>query len=243
MTPKLKLLEETVSTNTAAINALRDGERPPFAIAARLQHAGRGQRGRSWASPRGGVYLSIALQSSLVRPLASAGIRAAVGALLTIEALQPTLSPALTLKWPNDILLHDRKVGGVLCEASGPYLVVGVGLNSGSSPDLGAHDGLPAAGLGLDADFAGQAAQLLRECNRTLLADLPTTLRVAERRLAFRNRRVRAQTPSGPVEGCLVGLGGTGELLLETEGGQTRVHSASMLRPAGPTSTPSGCET
>ena len=96
------------------------------------QEAGRGRRGRRWASPTGGLWLSF-----LCRPARSVGIEvlslrvglAAAEALAEVGGLPP-----VSLKWPNDLMLNDCKVGGILCEArwQGDLLAwigVGLGLN------------------------------------------------------------------------------------------------------------------
>jgi BirA family transcriptional regulator, biotin operon repressor / biotin---[acetyl-CoA-carboxylase] ligase len=98
-----------------------------------LQHAGRGRRGRRWVAPFGaGVALSVAWIFS-----AGAGALAALSlgvGVAVARALARAGAHGVTLKWPNDIWLGDRKLGGVLielrAEASGPaHVVIGVGVN------------------------------------------------------------------------------------------------------------------
>jgi BirA family transcriptional regulator, biotin operon repressor / biotin---[acetyl-CoA-carboxylase] ligase len=101
-------------------------------VVAAEQDAGRGSRGRRWTSPIGGLWLSF-----LCRPARSVGVEvlslrvglAAADALAEVGGLPP-----VSLKWPNDLILGNRKVGGILCEArwQGDLLVwiaVGLGLN------------------------------------------------------------------------------------------------------------------
>ncbi|MEM1208713.1 MAG: biotin--[acetyl-CoA-carboxylase] ligase [Planctomycetota bacterium] len=115
-------LAETGSTNTlAAAEAARrwsPGHAEPIVVSADRQTAGRGRDGRSWASPIGGAYLSVAypwprakIDRAAMAPLAAAlAIRAAV---LDITDLA---GDRLRIKWPNDLLIDDAKAAGVLCE-------------------------------------------------------------------------------------------------------------------------------
>ena len=129
----LELTFEVDSTNTR----LLANAPPPLGLAdaclTELQHAGRGRRGRRWIAPFGaGVALSIAWTFS-----DGAGTLAALSlgvGVAVARALARAGAQGVTLKWPNDIWLHDRKMGGVLielrAEASGPaHVVIGVGIN------------------------------------------------------------------------------------------------------------------
>lgn len=101
------------------------------AVVATEQRGGRGSRGRIWHSPAGGLWLSL-----LWRPagaeLGPLSLRVGVAVAAAVEAVAPTARVAL--KWPNDLILDDRKLGGILCEArwSGepaPWVAVGIGIN------------------------------------------------------------------------------------------------------------------
>lgn len=101
----------------------------PFAVFADVQTSGRGRHGKSWQSPHGGLYLSIALQTD-----------ASGHQLVTLKAgvllrrwLQRHFSLDAKLKWPNDLYFGGKKYGGILCEATAKgqnlVLVIGIGLN------------------------------------------------------------------------------------------------------------------
>lgn len=120
---------EVASTNDVLRERARQGAPEWTVVLAGRQSAGRGRQGRAWASPPGNLYLSVLLRPrfpalSLI-PLA-AGL-AVAEALPQVEAL---------LKWPNDVLVGERKLAGILAEAqSGPsgveHVVVGIGVNVG----------------------------------------------------------------------------------------------------------------
>jgi BirA family biotin operon repressor/biotin-[acetyl-CoA-carboxylase] ligase len=102
-------------------------------VIAEEQTAGRGREGRSWRSPPGGVWLALLLRPAQAEP--GGGPVSIRGGLAVADAIDAVLGrPAAQLKWPNDVLLEDRKVAGVLCEGrwqgmTPQWLAVGVGIN------------------------------------------------------------------------------------------------------------------
>lgn len=128
------------STNDEAKRLAEDGA-PEFTLVwARAQRRGRGRRRRSWASPRGNLYLSVVMRPDV--PPAVAAQLAFVAALGLNDALHALLphSIDLVLKWPNDLLLNGRKVSGILLESAMrargavDWLVIGIGVNMASHP-------------------------------------------------------------------------------------------------------------
>ncbi len=126
--PEIELYASVDSTN----QRLRERFAPGKLCIAEHQRAGRGRRGRAWASPAfANVYLSMGWRFE-GDPMAIAGLSLAVGVVVA-EALQPLCSRAIGLKWPNDLYVDGRKLGGVLIEtvARGETLdaIIGVGVN------------------------------------------------------------------------------------------------------------------
>ena len=122
------------STNNVAASLCRNGWRDQLAIIADHQSQGRGRHGRVWQAPAGNLNLSIVWANQPdIGPLWSP-----VTGLAVSEAIE-TLVPGLTiaLKWPNDIMLGDAKLGGVLIERPAPEspLVIGIGINVAMAPD------------------------------------------------------------------------------------------------------------
>src|SRR5688572_12997594 len=119
------------STNERALASVADGSaRHGDVHVAEGQSAGRGRRGNAWASARGeGLYLSLVLlPAAPPRPVALT-----MGAgLAVLEAVHALGARAASLKWPNDVLVGDAKLAGILVEARGlhpAHAVVGIGLN------------------------------------------------------------------------------------------------------------------
>jgi BirA family biotin operon repressor/biotin-[acetyl-CoA-carboxylase] ligase len=131
MTARLYQYDRVDSTMDVIHQLAEQGAEAGTIVVAGEQLAGRGSRGRSWHSPPGGLWLS-----TLFRPPATGGIEVMslrVG-LSVADALEPLLSRPVQVKWPNDLMLGDRKVGGILCEARWQggvlgWVAVGVGLN------------------------------------------------------------------------------------------------------------------
>jgi BirA family biotin operon repressor/biotin-[acetyl-CoA-carboxylase] ligase len=118
-------LPETTSTNDAAKKWAKEGAPDGTVVTADHQTAGRGRLGRSWHSPPGvNLYLSRIYRGDYyLLPL--------IGALAVRDAIQTHLPPGLTaaIKWPNDILVDDYKVAGILCELFDEAAVIGIGIN------------------------------------------------------------------------------------------------------------------
>jgi BirA family biotin operon repressor/biotin-[acetyl-CoA-carboxylase] ligase len=127
------------STQDEAHRLASEGAPHGTAIAARIQTGGRGTRGRSWVSAAGGLWLSVVCRPAPGTGLPVTGIR--IG--LALAEYLSTLGPPVRLKWPNDLMLGEGKLGGILCEARWQgaelgWIAAGIGLNL--------HNPLPPAG-------------------------------------------------------------------------------------------------
>lgn len=141
--PALRIFGRVGSTNDVARELAEDGAAEGTLVLADAQTRGRGRRGRDWSAPAG-ASLSM---SMILRPPSPASsriltLRLGLAAARGLESLLPL---RLGLKWPNDLDVAGRKVGGILCEAAASedrvtYVVAGIGLNL-RRPD----DGWPAA--------------------------------------------------------------------------------------------------
>ncbi len=157
--------EQIDSTNEEAKRLAATGAAAGTLIWAGEQLAGRGRRGRRWASPPGNLYVSLLLRPAC--PPAQAcqlNFVAAVALAEAVSALLPTDRP-VTLKWPNDVLIRGAKVSGILLEASAAldrsidWLVIGVGVNVGSHP---ADTPYPATSLQREGAADATAAAVLQ---------------------------------------------------------------------------------
>ncbi|HVE74957.1 MAG TPA: biotin--[acetyl-CoA-carboxylase] ligase [Mycobacteriales bacterium] len=123
---RLDVVEEAASTNALAAERARSGEVPGLVIVAETQSAGRGRLDRTWVSPpRAGLTFS-----ALVEVVGSPTWLPLLAGVAVASALRSHAGIVATLKWPNDVLVDGRKVGGILSELATPTCaVLGVGLN------------------------------------------------------------------------------------------------------------------
>lgn len=133
--PTLHLLDSVPSTQDRLHDLAASGDPAGTAVLAAEQTEGRGRRGRHWASPRGGLWLSVLCRPVAAPALEVLSLRVALAVLRVVEVRVATV--ALKLKWPNDLILDDRKLGGILCEArwqgdAPAWVAVGIGLNLGN---------------------------------------------------------------------------------------------------------------
>jgi BirA family biotin operon repressor/biotin-[acetyl-CoA-carboxylase] ligase len=133
----LYLYQDLPSTNREASSLAQQGTAHGTVVVAEQQTGGYGRHGRAWFSPPGlNIYCSIVVRGMRQTiPLAQwLSWVPLVTALAVTEATQEVAAVPLALKWPNDLLLQDRKVGGILCESTltttdGPIVIIGIGLN------------------------------------------------------------------------------------------------------------------
>ena len=235
---KLEVFTELDSTNRRLLAAP-----PPVGsldvCIAEYQNAGRGRRGRRWQAPLGsGIALSVGWQFAGV-PAEPSALTLAVGVAVR-RVLDRVAGITIALKWPNDLVFDERKLGGILLEIQaeahgGAHVVVGVGLNvalpAALLPSLcdwprGAVDLATALGRA-PPPRAVLAAALVNEI-AALLADYPaqgfaayrTEWRSAD---CLRGRAVRLDEAAGRLFGTALGIDADGALLVETDGGKRRV--------------------
>ncbi len=133
-------LPSVASTSTEAAELLTRGKKPPFAVLAATQTEGKGRRGTSWQSPRGNLYLTVVLPPP-AEPAAQHGLLPLRAGTLVARFLHDRLHLRVTLKWPNDLLVEGKKLGGLLLEGShvggeAGAVLVGIGLNVQTAPEL-----------------------------------------------------------------------------------------------------------
>lgn len=124
----LRVVAETGSTNADVSAAARDGAAEGLVVSADRQTAGRGRAGRSWqAPPRSGLAVSVLLRPAA--PRETWGWLPLLTGVAVVGSLTPITGLDLRLKWPNDVLVGDRKLAGILAEVVDDAVVVGLGLN------------------------------------------------------------------------------------------------------------------
>jgi BirA family biotin operon repressor/biotin-[acetyl-CoA-carboxylase] ligase len=126
-------LAVTGSTNDEVKAAAERSEAEGYVVWALSQNAGRGRHGRVWESPVGNLYCSILLRPPMHK--LNSGEYSFMTAVMVADTVKRFLPNAVvTLKWPNDVLVAGKKIGGILLEAGVDWLVIGIGLNVLHSP-------------------------------------------------------------------------------------------------------------
>lgn len=226
------------STNEEARRRAREGAAEGLLVWAKEQSAGRGRRGRSFASPPGNLYMSI-----LLRPARSA-VEAAqlsfAGALAVGDAAGALLADAarLSYKWPNDVLIDGRKLSGVLLESQAAgegrldWLVIGIGVNLASFPE-----GLEFPAISLKAAGADISVEalLMAVAERFLFWYERWQAGFAPLRAAWLSRAqglggaIRVRLQAEELLGRFAGLDEEGALLLEDAGGRRRIAAGDIF--------------
>lgn len=221
----MRHLDETGSTNTDLLDDVDAGTAGDRCVLVTdHQVAGRGRLDRRWDAPPGtNLLVSIAMAPVPAVP-AEATHRVGIAALRAARGI--VSDGVVALKWPNDLLLDDRKVAGILAQRSSvtDAVVVGLGLNIGWAPQ-------GAARLGSVVRPSDLLASILTQLDR-----LPTELTdVYRSELSTIGQRVRVELPTEQITGTAVDVDGRGRLLVELDGGRVQAYDAGdvvHLRPA-----------
>lgn len=231
VSPRLVTLDETASTMDDARTLARDGAPHLAVVVADHQTAGRGRLGRGWVSPRGTALAA----SWVVRPSLPPE-RWTILPLLTgvaaVRAIRHRTKVPASLKWPNDLRVGERKVGGILAEAEVPrFVVIGLGLNVSHTefPDeLRATATSIAIEDGVRLDRADLLAWTLRYLEEAL-GDPDAALGFYRRACTTLGAPVRVERIGAPpVEGTARDVDDTGALLVETADGTVAVASGDV---------------
>ena len=145
----LDVVASTGSTNADLLAAAAAGAAEGRVLAAEEQTAGRGRLGRSWASvPGGSLTFSVLLRPATV-PVAGRGWLPLLTGVAVATAVRAVTGAGASVKWPNDVLLGDGKLAGILAEQTpdAAAVVIGTGLNVATPDGAAARGGLPATSL------------------------------------------------------------------------------------------------
>ncbi len=228
MTVPLVRLGEVVSTQDELHRLAAEGAPAGTAVVAESQRGGRGSRGRGWVSAPGGLWISV-----LWRGQPEAAQLLSIRAGLAITNLLDTLGgfPPARLKWPNDVIIDDAKVGGILCEGrwgTGPgWVAIGLGLNV-TNP-LPSDARFPPAALALwrpDLEASALAIPVAAALSR--LPDEPALSRSELE--AWRHRDwLAGRTLRAPMTGVARGVSASGRLYVDTAGGRLELVASDGL--------------
>jgi BirA family biotin operon repressor/biotin-[acetyl-CoA-carboxylase] ligase len=236
---------EVVDSTLLEAKRIRTTVKQPFTVVSLSQSGGIGRLGRSWTSPKGGLWFTLCRPAT--RPIQQYGCLPLVAGVAVAQILEQVLQgtdAAITIKWPNDILLNDAKVGGMLCQstsdAAGLALLVGIGINVAFP-----WESFPADLRSPATTIAAETGVLLsaQDLESPLTAALMASIDLYERdgfapflmevrcRLAWLGQEVSVEVDSEEVVlGELAGIDEDGRLEIYTAGRRRLIASADVTR-------------
>jgi len=232
----IRFVTESGSTNADLAAAVRAGERVVEGhwLVADRQTAGRGRQGREWLGGSGNFMGSTVVQPGPGDPtprtlalLAGLALHETVSALLAAPS-------ALSLKWPNDLLIGRAKLAGILLEREAGTVIVGIGVNLARAPIVEGRDTIALAALGpapdRDTFAAALAAAFDRELERWRTVGIEPLLRRWQAAAHPLGAPLTVHGPDGTIaSGTFAGLGADGTLQLRLEDGAVRpIHAGDV---------------
>lgn len=230
-----EIYDELDSTNAEAMRRIRSGKARDEWIVATRQTAGRGRKGRDWISEEGNLFATRLLHARC--PRARAAELSFVAGLATHDAVVLSVSetPNVACKWPNDVLINDRKVAGLLLETEGSgetaeWVALGIGINVAHAPD---NVMFPATSI-VDEDGQSTAEAVLHHLNERLEFWLGKWRKqgFGPIRRGWRNaaahlgQSVSVRLDGDSITGRFADIDEHGALMLELDDGETRTITA-----------------
>lgn len=226
--------KEVDSTNDVAKYLAENGAEEGTVVVAEIQNRGKGRRGKTWISPPGGVWMSIILRPDIL-PSRAPQLTLVTGVAVA-ETLKKELKLNVGIKWPNDILIGNKKVCGILTEVNASinkvnYVIVGIGIDMNVDvplfpPDL--QKGATSLKNELDTEINGailvqkfllNLEKLYSQFTADKFPDILNEWRSLSKTIGS---RVEVRTRGKTVQGYAVGINKDGILILELDDGSLK---------------------
>lgn len=138
MDADIRVFDEVDSTNTVLMHMADEGAKEGTCVVASAQTKGQGRSGRSFYSPSGNLYMSLLLRPNDEKLFSMITVMAGVAA---VEAIQEFFGVSCGIKWVNDVIVNDKKAGGIVAQAFNPagkdrYVILGIGINVYENADI-----------------------------------------------------------------------------------------------------------
>jgi len=221
------------STNDEARRLAGSKMRGPLAVWTAEQPGGRGRSGRNWTGTRGNLMVSLLLHPD--RAPAEAGSMALVAGLAVADCARSWGKNA-RIKWPNDVLLEDAKLAGILVEAGSnggklDWVILGIGLNLAEAPALGRPTACIGADVPVEAALEQVVEAVLRRYREWLYGGFRAVREEWLERAAWLGRTVRIGEGQGAVEGIMQTVDPDGSLVVCDATGVERRLAAGEVFP------------
>ena len=222
---------ELTSTNDVAVEMSKDLLSEKIVVTAKAQTKGRGRRGRDWESMDGNLFMSYAFPFDMV----NLGKLVFAVSLSLLQAIKKTAPDSdIKLKWPNDVLVDDKKISGILLEkAENMYIVVGIGVNINKAPDLANYATTCLKDIGVSITRL-EFLNLFIEFFDHNLKKMQNNDFVEIKNLWLENVKglgdeIIVTTEKEPVKGVFGGVDDNGSLLLQTSQGVMKIYAGDVF--------------
>lgn len=231
------------STNSEALRQGQGGTPPGLWITALSQSMGRGRRGRDWVSDEGNLFASLLLRPKCnPKEASNLSFVAALGVWNTLHEILPEGSD-LKCKWPNDILINGKKIGGILLESSISrnnnldFLILGIGINLLHFPDVSGYQTTSLKHeIGIEVKLNSIQMALFNNIDKwiNVWQDFGFgPIRSAWLEKAYNiNQHIKVNLGEETFEGTFKGLSSDGGLIVETDDGLERVIFSGEVFPS-----------
>lgn len=239
---EIRVVDETGSTNADLAGLARRGTEPGLVLVAEAQTAGRGRMGRAWtAPPRSGLFFSALLpqEESVTRlgwlPLvAGVAVVSALRGFPEVEGVGRGRMADAVLKWPNDVLISERKLAGILAQRADAGVVIGIGLNVSLRPaELPVPTATSLAIEGAPADRDPLLRAILRELaarHREFQHEPPSVHAAYREMCGTLGRRVRIELPGGEsLLGEATDIEEAGRLVVDATDGEHLLSAGDVI--------------
>lgn len=230
---EILVFEETASTNDVVEQLAKSGGREGLVVFAETQTRGRGRRGRAWTSPRGkGLWFSVLLRPQL--PMAAASRITVAASVAVARAIRQNCGVDARIKWPNDVMVNDKKLAGILTELRAEtdeillaILGIGIDVNCTREDFPDSMRGMATSmelETGKAQDRMALAAQVLTAldgCYQAALTDFEGIADEWARLCTTLGKHIVVTMGQRRIEGFAQALDGDGALLLRKDNGQT----------------------
>lgn len=224
------------STNTKAYQLAERGAREWTVVVSEVQTRGRGRAGKTWVSARGGLWFSVILRPSV--GAGNAGLLQILAGVSARRAIEKVSGVKVRLKWPNDLVLAEGKLGGILVETkmvadAVSFAVLGIGINV-NQPERSPPEG--AVSILSETSRRTSLQKLLAAVLQELRSDYDRLRSASElaaewwRHCIHRDKTVRVEGSNWVVIGLSTGLSNDGLLLVETRPGKVVTVTEGTLR-------------
>ncbi|SFJ59238.1 biotin--[acetyl-CoA-carboxylase] ligase [Thermoflavimicrobium dichotomicum] len=238
---EIRYQEVVASTQILAHQWAREGAVEGSLVVAEEQTEGRGRLGRSWYSPpRSGVWMSLILRPPIL--LTEASHLTLLASLGVKQGIERVTGLPIQIKWPNDLLVHGKKICGILTELRGEqdqihYVILGMGINV-NTPEKNWPEELRAIATSLAIELGGPVhrasliAAILEELEEVydhyLQSGFSKIKAKWEQSSGIIGKQIVARTPQGVITGIAEHLNDQGALIIRTDRGLVSVHSADV---------------